>query len=433
MKLEKFKEKNDKKIGILIFTICCILLIAGVYLYSSFAIYEQNQNFNVINGTVEDPGDLYFAFYVDDVISKIMPSKESIYVLDTEKSSCTNGAIPSLDEDTWSIVVENLTTTHTKCTLYFTQSITKQIIAQLDATGSCPSVNEGGTVQVTSAESENGYLCSAPDDYGTSYYYRGNVTNNYVSFAGYYWRILRINGDGSIRMIYDGTSAHVNGEESTDRQISENTYNFSYSDNAYIGYMVGTTGASTYEETHSNLRDSTSKNVLDNWYRSNITNQSLSSYIADTLFCNDRSFAISNTGTGYGTSVTRYRGYETGYDRHPSLYCTQQNDRFTVSSNGIGNGALTYPIGLITIDEAYLAGGYNLTNQQYYLYTGNAFWTMTPFSFDGSYANIRYVYSNGGTDGTSGISNSYGLRPVINLKANSLRSGDGTMENPFSI
>ena len=78
-----------------------------MYLYSSFAIYEQNQNFNVINGTVEDPGDLYFAFYVDDVISKTMPSKESIYVLDTEKSSCTNGAIPSLDEDTWSIVVEN--------------------------------------------------------------------------------------------------------------------------------------------------------------------------------------------------------------------------------------------------------------------------------------------------------------------------------------
>ena len=80
MKLEKFKEKNNKKTGIIIFTVCCVLLIAGVYLYSSFAIYEQNQNFNVINGTVEDPGDLYFAFYVDDVISTTMPSKDSGYV-----------------------------------------------------------------------------------------------------------------------------------------------------------------------------------------------------------------------------------------------------------------------------------------------------------------------------------------------------------------
>ena len=119
MKLEKFKQKDNKKIGIIIFTVCCILLITGVYLYSSFAIYEQDQNFNVINGTVEDPGDLYFAFYVDDVISKTMPTKGSGYTLDTEKSSCTNGATPTLNEDTWSIKVNNLTTTHTKCTLYF--------------------------------------------------------------------------------------------------------------------------------------------------------------------------------------------------------------------------------------------------------------------------------------------------------------------------
>ena len=104
MKLEKFKERDNKKVGILIFKVCCILLITGVYLYSSFAIYEQDQNFNVINGTVEDPGDLYFAFYVDDVISKTMPPKDSGYTLDTEKSTCTNGATLVLNED-WSVSV----------------------------------------------------------------------------------------------------------------------------------------------------------------------------------------------------------------------------------------------------------------------------------------------------------------------------------------
>ena len=82
MELEKFTEKNKKKTGIIIFTVCCILLIAGVYFYSSFAIYEQNQNFNIINGTVEDPGDIYFSFYVDGVISKNMPAKDSGYTLD---------------------------------------------------------------------------------------------------------------------------------------------------------------------------------------------------------------------------------------------------------------------------------------------------------------------------------------------------------------
>ena len=129
-----------------------------------------------------------------------MPSKDSGYVLDTEKSSCTNGATPLLNMDDWSLEVQNLTTTHTKCTLYFKEStpydecvskygadsIQCSIIADVDTEG-CPTVNDDGMVQVTREESENGYLCSAPDDYGTSYYYRGSVTNNYVSFAGYYW------------------------------------------------------------------------------------------------------------------------------------------------------------------------------------------------------------------------------------------------------
>ena len=80
---------------------------------------------------------------------------------------------------------------------YGEDSVQCSILADVDTEG-CPVVNEDGTVQVTSAESTNGYLCSAPDDYGTSYYYRGNVENNWVKFGGYYWRILRINGDGSI-------------------------------------------------------------------------------------------------------------------------------------------------------------------------------------------------------------------------------------------
>ena len=111
------------------------------------------------------------------------------------------------------------------------------------------------------------------DDYGTTYYFRGAAQNNYVYFAGYYWRIVRINGDGSLRLIYDGTSVHANGESSSDRRIGTSAFNSSYNDNTYIGYMYGQTGASTYEETHANINDSTIKEVVDNWYKVNINDK----------------------------------------------------------------------------------------------------------------------------------------------------------------
>ena len=126
------------------------------------------------------------------------------------------------------------------------------------------------------------------DDYGTTYYFRGNVTNNYVYFAGYYWRIIRINGNGSLRLIYDGTVAHANGESSDDRQIGTSTYNENYNDNAYIGYMYGQAGSSTYKETHANTNNSAIKSTVDNWYKTNIVDKGYENYVDDVIYCNDR-------------------------------------------------------------------------------------------------------------------------------------------------
>ena len=320
-----------------------------------------------------------------------------------------------------------------------------QILAELDTTGACPTVNEDGTINVTGKEDTNGYVCSAPDDYGTSYYFRGTPENNYVKFAGFYWRILRINGDGSIRMIYAGDADVIdssgnaatilaNGydDSSTDyTQIGTSAYNSSYNDNAYVGYMYGTTGASTYEETHANTNNSTIKTVVDNWYKTNIEDAGYSSYINDTIFCSDRSFNTTNTGTGAGTSTTYYRWYLSSNGIR--LTCTQQNDRFTVDDEVTGNGDLTYPVGLLTTDEAYLAGGYSTSNSGYYLYTGNVYWTMSPSNFGGSNANVRYVNSTGNVNFYTDVYYSYGVRPVLNLKPNSLTSGDGSASNPFLV
>ena len=340
------------------------------------------------------------------------------------------------------------------------RSITDEIIASVDTTGACPEVLEDGTVNVTSIESENGYICSAPDDYGTSYYFRGNVTNNYVKFAGFYWRILRINGDGSIRMIYAGDASVIdsldnkeevlaNGyDDSTTKytQIGESAFNESFNDNAYVGYMYGATGASTYEETHANTNNSTIKGVVDEWYRVNIAEKEehpeYIQYISDTLFCNDRSISEytpsnSYTNLGYGSEATAYRWYygpwasETN-KTNPRLMCTQQNDRFTVDDEGTGNGDLTYPVGLLTTDEASLAGGDNSSNTGYYLYTGNYYWTMSPYYFSGG-AFVRFVVSTGQAFDSGNVYLSYGARPVISLKPNSLTSGDGSASNPFLV
>ena len=321
-----------------------------------------------------------------------------------------------------------------------------QILAELDTTGTCPTVNDDGTVNVTDIEDAESLVCTAPDDYGTSYYYRGDVENNWVKFADAYWRIVRINGDGSIRMIYAGdadvidaldnkTEVLANGYNDGDTdytQIGTSAYNSSYNDNAYVGYMYGATGASTYEETHANINNSTIKTRVDEWYEENIASHSeYAQYISDTLFCNDRSFASSNTGTGAGTSQTYYRWYSSSIK---TLKCSQQNDRFTVDDEVVGNGDLTYPIGLLTTDETYLAGGSGGNNSGYYLYTGNYYWTMSPANFSsGGAAAVGLLLSSGGVVSGDRVTYTYGVRPVLNLKSGSLTQGSGTVDNPYLV
>ena len=417
-----------------------------------------------------------------------------------------------------------------------TETPVDKIIASVDTTGKCPTINSDGTVNVTDIEATDGYICSAEDAYGTSYYYRGNVANNYVKFADKYWRIIRINGDGSVRVIYDGTSAHVNGESSSDRQIGTSEFNYYWKkdkkttnsyvggDNAGVGYMYGNAdtivepttyyssnnftntssyyvakeytfdestrlftlkdpiqvlgsdlttdyvgyyytsytptstpssayslykiigittgdsstsvkygfvryGTSSKEVSQTNTNDSTIKTYLDNWYKNNILGTENEQYLADNIFCNDRGFASSNSGTGAGQSYTNYT-WSTDNSRRANLKCQQQNDAFTVDDTVYGNGALTYPIGLITADETVLAGG-SAVNKNYYLYTGSNFYTFSPRNFS-NYATMLVVSSDGYGGGNGSSTASFnGVRPVLNLSQEVLKNGDGSMNNPY--
>ena len=315
----------------------------------------------------------------------------------------------------------------------------------------------GSTVtEFTSISGENErVLNNAPDDYGISYYFRGNVLDNYVSFANKTWRIVRINGNGSIRLVLDDIAKDASGN------VIETAFNSNANDNAYVGYMYGTVRATTYDATHKNINDSTIKTKVDKWYEDNLKTNS-ANYLADTLFCNDKTLASNGIGgvttqLGYGTNNTYYASterleYSTGTTdittSKPTFKCAENatNDysRFTVDvatlSNGNKtNGNLKYPIGLLSADEVSFAGAYKTaqTNKSYYLYNSSitsSWWLSSPSHWNGPSAYEWVVTGSFGLIYSGDVGDTGAFRPSINLKASLLiNGGDGTKENPYII
>ena len=281
------------------------------------------------------------------------------------------------------------------------------------------------------------YTNTNTENNGTTYYFRGAVENNYVSFAGYYWRIIRINEDGSVRLIYQGTTPDATGSAAT---IGSSEFNEEWDDNAYVGYMYRTAGSSTYAATHANTNDSTIKTTIDTWYEDNLLDNS--TYIADPGFCGDRSVASSSgiwnssdTALGYGKNETYYGVYNRLHNiKTPQFACPQSNDLYTTASSTKGNKALDYPIGLITADEVAYAGGVSeISNHSYYLYTGFSYWAMSPSVFIVSGASDEFVVLDGRLSSTFG-EYGHGVRLVINLVSDiEITSGDGTSSKPYVI
>ena len=304
---------------------------------------------------------------------------------------------------------------------------------------------------ISTCNTEKG-IYSMKDDLGISYYFRGSVTNNYVKFGenssgkDMFWRIIRINGDGTIRIIYDGTKVYENGDINKDNVVTTSVFNEKMDDNTYLGYMYGMpgvtiTGEEGYNKTHSNLYDSTIKTYLeDEWYKNNIKETKYEEYIADAIYCNDRTLDTSNSSyTGIGTTFTYYAARE----RSPKLTCDRVEDRFTNETQNFDietNGLLEAPVGLLTSDEYFAAGApeyanYLTTNiyiADTYLY-GQSHLTMTPFVFDINTSRQDFIFITGKIDFDEYYYNNAGVRPVISLKADALKYGDGTATNPFRV
>ena len=278
-----------------------------------------------------------------------------------------------------------------------------------------------------SDKSDRGLYVGTDAD-GETYYYRGSVTNNYVYFANAYWRIIRLNGDGSVRLLYAGTTPNATG---SGLSIGSSAFNSTRNSPAYVGFMYGNTINQSYELNIKNEKDSTIKTKLDDWYKTNIVDKGLSSYIADSGFCNDRSIT---SGDGVNLTSTTYYGPHQRYTNHnPSLLCPNQNDLFTVE-NTKGNQDLTYPVGLITSDElAYAGMSYGYLNRLVYLYANMLTYTMSPIRFFSGGSWVWNITRSGAIDFAS-VTDKGCIRPVINLNGNvEISSGIGTSSDPYVI
>jgi len=288
-------------------------------------------------------------------------------------------------------------------------------------------------MELESDKSDKG-LYAATDRDGTTYYYRGNVKNNNVLFAGFYWQIVRINGDGSVRLMYNGTTKNATGANQT---IGNTKYNNAHNNPAYGGYMYGNT-IGTRENNIKNEVNSTIKEKVDSWYKTNILDAGYSSYIADSGFCNDRSLYAGSGGDGAQTDRdTRYGAYNRFENNTATYLCpNESSDLFTLTTSSYGNKALTYPVGLITYDELVFAGmDAPHLNKLSWVYSSKNYWTMTPAAFDrvNSVANEWISFGTGYLHRWSGNQYHY-TRPVISLNANvEITEGLGTPDNPFLV
>ena len=425
---------KNKKETLLILT---ILITICIIIFNRDKLYEAKYT---------EPKDTLLAITINGEISTTFPTTK-YYETSVE---CTTGTGKVEWNGTkWVLTTNGITKGSTKCNATFITKVptfAETILANNKV--KAPITTPGATISTAS----EALLASTEDDYGTSYYFRGAVTNNYVEFANKCWRIVRVGGDGSVKLILHNDNptgaanpcdaannsasaafAHYNGSTYTSR------FNENYDDNAYIGFKYGTPGSSKYETTHANTNKSTILTNLETWYTNNL--KTYESVIDDTVWCNDKTnvtdtsydpWSITPNGLGYAKNVTYYGA-------------TQRLVSTSGSAGGTGpslkcNGELSKinsKVGLITADELALAGyAYGLTNTTTYLQenaTDTYWWSLSPSYFYGDNAYVWLVFGSIGNFDNYNVSLASGVRPSISLKSTTNVTGEGTSSSPYII
>jgi len=362
------------------------------------------------------------------------------YILEIDSHTCGG----TLSGNTYTI--SNVTSAKS-CSITF-KSSTPTLYAKLLSDRGIATTNR--TTFSAAFDSTDQVLYTAKEDNKTVYYFAGNVTTNWVKFGknennqDLYWRIIRTNSDGGVRLLYHGTSTTA-----TDAYIGTSAFNNSYNNIAYVSYMYGSTGSIANARTNQ-TNPSTIKGVIDNWYTRNLEAKGYTKYLSTTaVYCNDRS---TSDNTYFG-AYTRLASNKT-----PSYDCAATEDKFTVDSSA-GNGKLTHPIALMTADEISYAGGiygnYNANAWYFrnakegtlttsssstdasYSSTGSTYWwLLSPFYWNGSYAGVFFVDGSSypGFLYSSNVNNAGGVRPAVSLKSCvKTKAGDGSASAPYTI
>ena len=394
-----------KKIGL-------VILGMGVLLIGIFSFNKEENRVLVEEKLNNQNTSLVFMLEDKEGNYNISEDIPSGFSLNTSKSVCSNNTIPTWEDH--KLYLNNLNKKGTSCYLYFDLMGAKDLIL------SNSQVNEG-TPDFSKTATTDGGIYKAEDDWGESYYFRGAVENNYVKFAGYYWRIIRINGDGSVRLIYQGTSPSYGELAQID---AYNNVAEAYTTSVGVGFTYTLDAQRPNEEKEE--KDSTVKEILDNWYVTNISERGLDDKITSIPgFCNDRDIANKDSWS-LDDKAFYYNAWERlQTQKIPILKCNNDRDLYKVK------------IGLITADEVSMAGGvWNTENSSYYLHIGNSFWTMTPcrFTLSSTYKlSLVFYLGSDGSLNNNGVNASRGIRPVINLASDVTLSGTGTASDPYIV
>ena len=451
MKLKKFKEKDNKKIGIILFTIVCILLVSGVILYQTFAVFEVKTNQNVIKGTVQDPGNIYFAFYQkneengDYEIQKDMPNQNEGYVLDEETSYCgvngekdTNIKV-SVNED-WKIIVSGVTTSRTKCNLYFTKGVFIQ-------GKGIPVVKNGDGLYLVE-HSANETLEMDVGWQEAEYRYAGSNPHNYVTFNDELWRIIGLvnvlvpQADGSnkveqrLKIIKNesigtyawdskqsgtGSSKSVYGSNDwTDSELMQylnEDYYLKLSDNAKnfidenIVWNIG--GASSQYSTLD-------KGLVSNWYQ---YERGSTVHTDNTLLWPRPTIWSSNNTKKAGQSAAQFSS-----ELFHSVALLYPSDYGYATNGGYLERNQCFTKYLFGWDENDFS---DCKNNDWLKATNISYWTISPFSDNGNASLVITTSGGVDTEDTSVLQN---ILPTLYLKPSvKIISGTGSAEDAFQI
>ena len=345
------------------------------------------------------------------------------------------------------------------------------ILANNGGAASMTTLTSTDFANVTTASDKGMY--KAQDDLGMSYYFRGAVDNNWIKYGKYtkdmyncnngtisntdtgnsctkiassgddiYWRIIRINGDGSIRMIYSGVTPPTESTKvikTTDTSLGNSPFNQKYNSAEYVGYM--------YEigKQHGTSQSSDIKTYLDNWYANYTDLNKTGTKITDQIYCNDRTASTTDvaysttnytTLTSWNSTGTKYyygaNGRVWNNPVSPDYKCPVASDKFTTTT-AKGNGKLSYPVGLISVDEITFAGlPAGRANNSFYLYTRDYYWAGSPYDFFGS-SSIEFRVGGGGDLGSNDVYYVRGVRPVVSLSSKVKLSGNGTYNDVYVV